>query len=105
MTLDLLEQLLKSPGPDRELDNAIWATLDQPLPDDPVEWPPRYTASVDAAMTLIPDGHRWRCGYSKHVPHVAEVIDYQTHRGAFIGECDSTRAIALCIAALKSRKS
>lgn len=66
--------------------------------------PPLYTFSIDAALTLIPAGYRWRLGYSRNVPHVAELVDYGQHAvGSFCGECDSNRAIAICIAALKSR--
>jgi len=69
--------------------------------------PPRYTSSIDAAMTLVPDGFKWKVGYTMHVSHVAELRDYrdQPILGTFIGECDSNRAIALCIAAMKARLS
>jgi len=63
---------------------------------------PEFTASIDAAMSLVPEGHLWKVGYSRHVPHVAEVVDYQSHRGTFVAECDSNRAIALCAAVLRA---
>lgn len=64
-----------------------------------------YTSSLDAAMTLVPDDdHHWKCGYSRYVRHNAEVADLMhPDKGIFVGECDSSRAIALCIAALKAR--
>lgn len=98
---DLIERLEKATGPDRELDNLIWFWLGQPLPDDCADCPARYTASLDAALTLVPESCSWACGYSRLVPHNAKV--YVEGTGAFIGECDSNRAIALCIAALRAR--
>ncbi len=64
----------------------------------------RYTSSIDAAMTLVPEAFKWKAGYGKRVPHVAELRDYRDKPilGTFIGECDSNRAIALCIAAMKA---
>lgn len=98
---DIIARLEKATGPDRELDDAIGATLERPCKN----WP--FTASIDAALTLVPGGFRWKLGYSRHVPCVADLIDYG-HRslgclGHFDGECDSNHAIALCIAALKAR--
>lgn len=61
---------------------------------------PHLTASLDAALTLVPAGLKWSCGFSKHVPHNAQVW---TSTGYYEGECDSNRAIALCIAALRAR--
>lgn len=77
----LIERLEKATGPDRELDALIFRAIGAPLPKEfcgrPVtlEWddaeqcfvvpiddmrvrytPPNYTASLDAAMTLVPGG-------------------------------------------------
>lgn len=67
----------------------------------------RYTASVDAALTLLPAGWLWDAGFSKHVPHVARVWPgpRPPHNGFYVGECDSNRAIALCLAALRALSS
>jgi hypothetical protein len=71
--------------------------------------PPMYCFLIDAALTLVPEGFRWKLGYSRHVPCVAELIDYrpimEPNLGRFDGECDSTHAIALCIAALHARSA
>lgn len=68
--------------------------------------PPKYSESIDAALTIVPEGFKWKCGYGRHVPHTAELRDYRDKPilGTFIGECDSNRAIALCIAALRARE-
>lgn len=67
---------------------------------------PVYTASVDAALTLLPEGFKWKLGYSRHVPCVAELVDYSDRAaGQFVGECDSNHAVALTLAALRARLS
>jgi hypothetical protein len=116
---DLIARLEKAMEPDLELDVAIVYALHPEIGpyrphcvgDEPIFYQdpyykqrcPKFTASIDAAMKLVPEGHLWKCGYSRHVPHVAEVVDYKNHGGTFVGECDSNRAIALCIAALRAR--
>ena len=116
---DLVEKLM---GPDREIDGEICLALgwthqkmkgdSKPYyrkPGDKVYYlrsePPAYTGSLDAAMTLAPEGYKWRCGYSRHVPHNAEVIDYSAHTGTFIGESDASRCLALLAAILRARQS
>jgi hypothetical protein len=66
---------------------------------------PQYTSSIDAAMTLVPEGHKWKLGYGRYVPHVAEVVDYVSHTGTYVAECDGNHALALCAAALRARAS
>lgn len=60
MTKDKLVELAEAceaaKGPDRELDYAIWLEAGEtPLTTNS---DPPYTASLDAAMTLVPEG--WR---------------------------------------------
>lgn len=61
---------------------------------------PRYTASIDAAMTLVPEGHDWLFntrGVYSHVWEPKEVGDgYWQARAA-------TPALALCAAALRAQ--
>lgn len=66
---------------------------------------PEYSTSIDAALTLLPEGFKWKCGYSRHVPHNAEVIDYSAHTGTFIGESDASRCLALLAAILRARQT
>ncbi len=80
--------------------------------DDVASWDlPRYSRSLDAAVTLIPKGWRWEAadyGGNQDGPRAAlwhgipaEHIDDVQHHGAF-GE---TPALALCIAALRARQA
>ena len=99
-------------GPDREVDFLILCIADPravktgPLPGDP-----KYTASLDAAMSLIPDGWRWwkagdgRTGGSRMV-----LVDAEDENGRWsvFGECpcpetSERNAAALCSAALRAR--
>jgi hypothetical protein len=129
---ELIERLGKLTGPDRGADVLIASAIDWegPLVHRPVKQfikdmggvaevvksfesgglnaficIPHYTSSIDAAMTLVPEGFKWKLGYSRFVPHVAELRDYrgEPRLGMFIGEHDHSRAIALCIAALRAR--
>jgi hypothetical protein len=121
----LIERVSELKGPCRETDGLIYIATHIPVErtgridheggcvgwwpkDAPYQSAievPRYTESVDAALTLVPEGFKWKAGYGRHVPHVAELRDYrdQPILGTFIGECDSNRAIALCIASLRAR--
>jgi hypothetical protein len=46
-------------GPDRELDRAVWYALQDILSGDPAHGP-TYTASLDAAMALLPPNWKLR---------------------------------------------
>jgi hypothetical protein len=127
--LPSLIERLKRAEPDRELDALIWLSVVpgtsrkflsyihqtsgrnceidetrelQPDGSRRLVVVPKYTESVDAALMLIPKGYVWRCGFSHHVPYVAAVSSSRQFAGQFIGECDSTPAIALCIAAISA---
>ena len=62
--LELAERCEKATGPDQELDRAIQLAIRKPVPSD--KWtgrdailpqkPRHYTASLDTAMTLVPEG-------------------------------------------------
>lgn len=123
MTLqDLIARLEAATGPDRELDVKIIEAINpgsrwEPYsPKARIKWLmdesgqrticygkdriPNYTTSIDAALTLVPEGMGWEVGFGRYVPHIGTVW---TGKGKCVGECDSNRAIALCIAALKAR--
>lgn len=120
-------------GPDRELDALIWCFLNGKRyighnqaygsEDTQVEFtePPKRTRkvsgsyglqhalqctkSLDAAMTLVPDGCQWRVD-SHH--NMAGVFEYYTDNevGASMREYEGeghTPALALCAAALRAR--
>lgn len=135
--MDIIEALEKATGPSRELDGDIFRALGPH--DDRWErgtfydvgadienknvWlrmnangtnsaPPHYTASVDAALTLVPDtwtianmgqtdNKNWvielRRGFATSYSDVIIVGSQQTKRLASL-------AIAICVAALKARQ-
>lgn len=101
--MTLIARLESATQGSRELDAMIYGTINpkRSFRSFRFEGVPHYTTSVDAALTLVPEGMRWTCGFSNHVPHNAQVW---TSTGFYEGECDSNRAIALCIAALKARE-
>lgn len=93
---ELIQALRAAKGPSRELDAAILEYLCQDT-----EWPtsdPRlFTSSIDAALTLVPEGRIWSIGKILKADGFVAVLDKtrQSHDGA-------TPAIALCIAALEA---
>lgn len=132
----IIARLEKATGPDREIDAIIYAQFGEP-PDlgfpvtmwaagENVFWKggtvtqgpvlflggdkyPRFTASIDAALKLMPDGPGWTfCIWQDHRGNCAQVrrpspID----RGIVpqITKHAATPAIALCIASLKARSA
>lgn len=122
---ELIARLEAATGADRVLDGDIWRAVngwnekdgirfeDAPLaiwyrrdPEDSVayEGPPDFTASIDAALTLVPAGCSWildsdagttvaRC----RRPEWGTWAKRRQARANFVG---ATPAIALCIAAL-----
>lgn len=61
----LAERAEKATGPDREIDLAIWRMVDPRAAEmeaegrAPLRWLHCYTESLDAAMTLVPEGYDW----------------------------------------------
>ena len=119
---DLIKRLEAATGPDRQLDNAIEEAIDLPKPTNPDDlpgYPPHFTASIDAAITLVPeDSHEWR-EYSPVIwggRRPAARINYrqrdaEAESGWAYGSLNdsevrgATPALALCIAALKARSA
>ena len=103
----LIKRLEQATGPDGRLDRAIRDAFGLPamlVPPDGGDEAHPYTASIDAAVTLVPEGWCWRYDSSMHE---AEVSDYS---GRFLIDADkewhgSNRnpAIAICIAAIRAR--
>lgn len=105
LLMDLVERCEKAAGPDQELDLVICRRVmnSEPLghaaglPDEALKdcisslLVPRYTASLDAAMSLVPEGWVWRVG--------------KTGWAHLIGDREvwtdaATPALALCAASL-----
>lgn len=125
---ELIAALEKATGPDRELDAKIYCFVNglslvkfnknesiqhQPVRDNAggtyhtmLTPPPHYTASIDAAMTLVPDGDPWTLGQSIYHMHWTAIINEfgpgQTIRSRGSGGSPFP-AIALCIASLEAR--
>jgi hypothetical protein len=96
--LELAERCEKATGPDFDLSFAIWQAAIEPIA--PSSRQPDYTASLDAAMTLVPEG--WFLSVSTHPEGAFAVAVCQD----LIGKSDlrvATAALALCAAALKAR--
>lgn len=105
---DLLNRIAVARGPDRELDRAIemawWqATWGKRAPKEHLTNAPRYTASIDAALTLMPEGHYWTMdswvdGYSAGIWRGNSFAVYADKRRKSV-----TAALALLSAILSAR--
>lgn len=111
----LAERCEKASGPDRDLDRQI----------DHVRWPvpqpayhlelslrdkwnvPHFTASIDAALTLVPDGWKWSLHSADHAgPPCAYCVPNMGRLPWPVWVDDvyaATPALALCAAALRAR--
>ena len=116
MSNDLIARLEAATGASRELDAAIAEAVGyivrydkadprgttpyyQPVPDYSWRPVPTYTASIDAALTLVPEGWDYTI-YSR-----GEVSVHRSKSGTrtFYDAEAATPALAICIAALKAR--
>ncbi len=107
----LIKQLEAATEGSRGLDYLIhtklgWVDQDQGGWDGPNgehtgEGWPYYTTSLDAALTLVPEGLRWTLRYDP-----TRKLNYWTWVWTDDGPCEAykpTPALALCIAILKAR--
>lgn len=99
MTIDeLIAALEKAEGPSSEIDADIGLTA--------AGWEPwlsklpPFTSSLDAALTLVPEGLMWSVGTNGDGRYRADVWTDVVEIG--IG---CSPAIALCIAALEARRN
>lgn len=114
--IELIERLEKATGQDWALNVAIalevgWKKSGPfPMwmsPDNNVvrNTPPDFTASIDGALTLVPEGHAavvcvWPCMAAVEVTNDDHWYDPALH---YSPTKAATPALALCIAALKAR--
>lgn len=117
---DLIARLEAATGPDRELSDAvllacgwtvdhedhegvIWKAPDGSL----IAGDHHPAASIDAALTLVPEGWSWKLLFEPAVSFFRVVIRHaqklEDVAPAFVVH-GATPAIALCIAALRARK-
>jgi hypothetical protein len=110
---DLIARLEAATGPSRELDFWCWwwgkAVHDGQPPDADYAAAnirradaPLYTASIDAALTLVLDDACWTISVPRQ-PDMSGRRYWASLRSNHPGARGSTPAIALCIAALKAR--
>lgn len=117
--VDLAERCEKASGPDRELEWRIAEAIGVGEWRQSTVWPPfmpgskidkaipAYTASLDAAMTLVPDQHSYgieaytpdhnTLGWTVHLLLDANIL------GRGVSAFATTFSLALCAAALKAR--
>jgi hypothetical protein len=104
----LIDRMQKAEAPDRDLDAEVYRVCVGEVWSGPLSghWTsdgkapiPHYTASIDDALTLVPDEHDWIIasvnGQVGGTPYAC-VGSEQAHYGA-------TPALSLCLAALKAR--
>jgi hypothetical protein len=100
--LALAERVESLTGPDRGVDRAIWYALQDQMSGDPVHGP-RFTADLDAAMSLVPEGWTFDLQVRSHFSH-AFLEAQEDERGAEVSAQNAaTPALALTAAALKAR--
>ena len=66
-------------------------------------WAPNYTSSLDAALTLVPDGWAWSVQSSAEFPGEAWLYPPDNADDREVTGNGRSAAIALCIAGLKAR--
>lgn len=130
---DLIERLESATGPDRELDALVAIAMGEPPSEafrlagapDPGKFgvgsygywtAPKYSESIDAALTLVPEGWQWQISNRAPDPHTGraylnnkQLINIgggltPNPRYAGAEATAATPAIALCIAALRARQ-
>lgn len=106
---DLIARIESADGPDRELDVAIHESIGNVVDRGcPADWhsedeTPRYTASIDAALMLVPVCHYMHV----YTPYGEVLQGYAVVRdrdgGPLFTSAAATPALALAAAALKAR--
>lgn len=124
----LIERLSNATGPDRELDAEIFRAIGMPLPEQfmtakiALEWnetekcftfdlaetrvryeQPPFTSSIDAAMTLVPEGYAASVEWSPRYPGSAWLYPPNNVNDISFEAEATSPALALCAASLKAR--
>jgi hypothetical protein len=102
---ELIHLLENANVPNFQLECEIWRAIYSPNGENPLDLkPPAYTASIDAALTLVPQGWEWSYDSASFDAFVGD------YSGSFLVEADKechgankNPAIAICIAALRAR--
>jgi hypothetical protein len=111
--LALAERCEQAAGPDKELDFTIDNFMLKHGPEADRIRNPRYvlpyTASLDAAVTLVPEGYYWQVANGKRRHYEPQAcadlfVAHGPNRGDVSFTADAaTPALALCVAALRAR--
>lgn len=99
---EIIERLEKATGPDRNLDAMIHWLMKDGVGVGATQDAPAYTGSLDAAMTLVPEGCEVDLQTRRRYAAIADWRgrDYGLPLGTSIDA--ATPILALCIAALKA---
>ena len=109
---ELIARLEAAAGPDRELDAAIAGTDPNTVQWHSEDETPRYTASIDAALTLVPEGldapgsfkiERFYLGNGIEKNRACVWDGLGSFSSLDTASEGATPALAICIAALKAR--
>lgn len=116
----LIERLEALESPCRECDLELWwevkanrGSPKKPMPKDyreanlRMDDAPLYTSSLDAAMSLVPEGYGWRLWVPSSTS-LSPMVVTMWGNGQKYAPNESTAAtpaIALCIASLKAQES
>lgn len=119
MTSSLLSRLQSLTGPDREIDVEIALAVHPWLKDCPRDdrdgdpgwmtkdgrvYALRYTASIDAALTLMPEGAQWEVGSGSDGFMATIYVDTGSDVAVIEWFGAATPAIALLITILKTQE-
>lgn len=121
--IELIDRIEAATGADRDLNAAIAVASGQYVvsrhhpgmfahKDRPHQFSyfvPAYTASIDAAMGLVPDGWAWMVGcapdFQRFFATLMTTDDAAPIEDETIDTNAATPALALCAAAMKARES
>ena len=107
---ELADRVEALAGPCREVDAEIVTIVKAGMRSPWFIAPPSFTGSLDAAMTLVPEGFNWQVGTQGTEGEAAwasvEALTYNpdTFNGISIYVDAATPALALCAAALRARE-
>lgn len=110
---DIIAKLERAKKPDREIDNMVALAVAEPIPIDPADWPPAYTASIDAAFALALPGyqllvrdHNGRADYDGIGKGKKAFASLSSHRpdGPIHQAYAANPAIAICTVAMLARE-
>ena len=100
----LLARVLEGEGPDRELDFAIAAAFGWPDSPNLHQHARRYTESLDAALTLVPEGWHWSVSGTVNMEYHARIVPPAGSLKTFVGHWREAKSapralIAVCLKA------